>query len=75
MAVRKIAATTSLQIEVASGQDSSGNTVYRKKSFSNVKTDANLENVVAVANAIKDVIDAETRNILVAESSKLVEEA
>ena len=75
MAVRKIAATTSLQIEVASGQDSSGNTVYRKKSFSNVKSDANLENVVAVANAIKDVIDAETRNILVAESSKLVEEA
>lgn len=75
MAVRKIAATTSLQIEVASGQDSSGNTVYRKKSFSNVKTDAALENIVAVANAIKDVIDAETRNILVAESSKLVEEA
>jgi len=74
MAVRKIAATTSLQIEVVSGEDSSGNAIYRKKSFSNVKTDAVLEDVVAVANAIKDVIDAETRNVLIAESSKLVQE-
>lgn len=74
MAVRKIAATTSMQIEVASGLDSSGNPVYRKKSFSNVKTDADLENVLAVANSIIGVLDADTRNVLIAESSKLVQE-
>ena len=74
MAVRKIAATTSMQIEVASGLDSSGNPVYRKKSFSNVKTDADLENVLAVANSIIGVLDAYTRNVLIAASSKLVQE-
>ena len=75
MAFKKISATTALQIEVASGQDSSGNTTYRKKTFSNVKSDAALEDVSAVADAIKGVIDAETRNILLSETSKIVEEA
>ena len=75
MAFRKIAATTSLQIEVASGQDSSGNTTYRKKTFSNVRSDADLADVSAVADAIKSVMDAETRNVLLSETSKIVEEA
>ena len=72
MAVTKLASTTSLQIEVESGQDSSGNSTYRKKTFSNVKTDADLQNVFDVATAIKGVIDANTRNVLLSESSKLV---
>ena len=72
MAVTKLASTTSLQIEVESGQDSSGNSTYRKKTFSNVKTDADLQNVFDVASAIKAVIDANTRNVLLSESSKLV---
>ena len=72
MAVTKLASTTSLQIEVESGQDSSGNATYRKKTFSNVKTDADLQNVFDVASAIKAVIDANTRNVLLSESSKLV---
>ena len=75
MAFRKIAATTSMQIEVASGKDSSGNTTYRKKTFSNVKSDADLADVSAVADAIKGVMDAETRNVLLSETSKIVEEA
>lgn len=75
MAFKKIPATTSMQIEVASGQDSSGNTTYRKKTFSNVKSDADLANVSAVAEAIIGVIAAETRNVLLSETSKIVEEA
>ena len=75
MAFKKIAATTSLQIEVASGQDSSGNTTYKKRTFSNVRTDADLADVSAVADAIKGVIDAETRDVLISETSKIVEEA
>lgn len=75
MAFRKIAATTSMQIEVASGKDSSGNTTYRKKTFSNVRSDADLADVSAVADAIKGVMDAETRNVLLSETSKIVEEA
>ena len=74
MAVTKLASTTSLQIEVESGQDSSGNSTYRKKTFSNVKADAALENVFDVATAIKGVIDANTRNVLLSETSKLVNE-
>ena len=68
------AATTSIQIEVASGQGSSGNTTYRKKTFSNVKSDAALEDISSVADAIIGVMDAETRNVLISETSKIVEE-
>ena len=75
MAFKKIAATTSMQIEIANGTDSSGNTTYRKKTFSNVKSDASLENINSVAEAIIAVIDADTRNVLLSETSKVVEEA
>ena len=72
MAIQKLASTSSFQIEIENGTDSNGNPVYRKKTFSNVKTDADLQNIFDVASAIKDVIDAGTRNVLLAESSKLV---
>ena len=72
MAIQKLASTSSMQIEVESGKDSSGNTTYKKKTFSNVKTDADLQNVFDVASAIKDVLDADTRNVLLAENSKLI---
>ncbi|MBE6047075.1 MAG: DUF1659 domain-containing protein [Clostridium sp.] len=75
MDFKKITATTSMQIEVANGQDSSGNTTYKKKSFNNVKANAPLADISAVANAIKDVMEAETRNVLLAETSTIVEEA
>lgn len=72
MAINKLTSTSSLQIEVENGQDSKGNTLYTKKTFSNVKTDANVQNVYDVAEAIKAVLDVNTRNILLCESSKLI---
>lgn len=72
MAISKLASTSSLQIEIENGTDANGNPVYKKKTFSNVRTDADLQNVFDVAAAIKDVIDAGTRNVFLSESSKLV---
>ena len=72
MAISKLASTSSLQIEIENGTDANGNPVYKKKTFSNVRTDADLQNVFDVAAARKDVIDAGTRNVLLSESSKLV---
>ncbi|MBD7912087.1 DUF1659 domain-containing protein [Clostridium cibarium] len=72
MAVTKTLETSSLQIEIASGKDSSGNTTYRKKTFSNVRTDAASQNIYDVATAIKDMLNVGTRNFYVADSSTLV---
>ena len=72
MAVTKSLQTTSLSIEVQSGTDKSGDAVYTKKTFSNVKTDAAAQNVFDFANAIKGVLEAPTRDYFINESSSLV---
>ena len=72
MAVTKIISTTSLSMEVQSGTDKAGDAIYSKKTFSNVKTDAAVENVFDVAEAIKGVLEASTRDYFVNESSSLV---
>jgi len=46
--------------------------LYTKKTFSNVKTDAATQNVFDVAEAIKGVLAASTRDYFVNESSSLV---
>lgn len=72
MAVTKSIQTVSLSIEVQSGTDKAGDAIYSKKSFSNVKTDAAAENIYEVAEAIKDVLGADTRDYFINESSSLV---
>lgn len=72
MAVNKVLEATSLSIEVEHGTDKTGAKIYRKKAFSGVKPTAPAENVYAVAEAIKGVLNAGTRNSFVNESSKLV---
>ena len=62
MAVNKITENSSFSIEVRKGTDSSGNPTYSKKSFSNVREDADPEKVLTVAGAIKEVLAGETRN-------------
>lgn len=71
MAVIKQIATTSLSIEVQSGVDLAGDPKFSKKNFSNVRTDVAPENAYAVAQAIKSVLSAATRSILLNESSNL----
>lgn len=73
MAVNKVPESASFSIEVRKGTDASGNPTYSKKSFSNVKEDADPAKVLAVANAIKDVILGETRNCYLTVSDQLVQ--
>ena len=71
MAVTKSIQTASLSIEVQSGTDKAGDPTYSKKTFSNLKTDAAVENIYDVAEAIKAVLEADTRHTFVNESSNL----
>lgn len=71
MAVTKQIATASLSIEVQSGLDAAGDPKYTKKSFSNVRTDVNPDNAFAVAEAVKNVLSANTRFYFLNETSTL----
>lgn len=75
MAVNKVLKTTSLSIEIESGQDKTGATVYKKKNFSGVKGSALAQNVYNVAEAIKLVLAADTRFSYLNDCSKLEEQA
>ena len=56
MAVKRLVASTSLQLEVQNGVDSDGNPKYTKKSFSGLKANAADEDILAVGQAIGDVL-------------------
>ncbi|MVX65937.1 DUF1659 domain-containing protein [Clostridium chromiireducens] len=71
MAVTKTIDSVSLSIEVQKSVDKAGDPIYAKKTFSGIKTDAIPENIYAVADAIKDVMEASTRDYFINESSSL----
>ena len=71
MAVNKVPNEASLSIEVQKGVDKSGDPIFGKKTFSNVRTDADAQNVYDVAEAIKSVLEANTRETLLTVSSEL----
>ena len=56
MAVKRLVASTSLQLEVQNGVDSDGNPKYTKESFSGWKANAADEDILAVGEAIGDVL-------------------
>jgi len=72
MAVNKVLSTTSFYIEVANGTDKAGAAIYKKKTFNGVKLTAAPENVFLVAEAIKAVLSAGSKDSYLNESSKLV---
>ena len=72
MAVSKIVNGTTLSIEVQKGVDKSGDPVFSKKSFANVRNDVSEQNAYDVAEAIKAVLEASTRNTSLTVSSDLV---
>jgi len=72
MAVSKIVNGTSLSIEVQKGVDKSGDPVYTKKTFSNIRNDVSEQNAFDVAEAIKSVLEASTRNASLTVSSDLI---
>lgn len=73
MAVTKTLESLSLTIEIQKGVDKAGDPTYTNKTFANVKSDASLDNVYAVADAIKAVLSAQTRSYFLNESSSLVQ--
>lgn len=64
MAYNNILQSVSLAIEVGSGEDKKGNTVYRKRNYNGIKGTATAEEIGAVADAIKGVLSLETRDTL-----------
>ena len=72
MAINKVVTETSLNIEVEKGLDKSGDPIYSKKTFSNLKNDVDLQNAYDVATAIKDVLEANSRNISLNVASDLI---
>jgi len=72
MAVNKVISSSNLVMEIENGKDKTGNTVYSKKSFSNVKTDAAAQDIFDVAIAIQGVISVSAKDTYLNDTSKLV---
>lgn len=72
MAVTKTIDSISLSIEVQKSVDKAGDPVYTKKTFGNVKTDVDAQNIYDVAEAIRGVLEAKTRDYFINETSSLV---
>ena len=72
MAVSKVVTGTSLSIEVEKGIDKAGDPIYSKKTFSNLRNDVELRNAYNVADAIKGVLDASSRNVSLTVASDLI---
>jgi hypothetical protein len=72
MAVSKVVNKISLSIEVQKGTDKSGDPIYAKKTFSNLRNDVDEQNAYDVAEAIKAILDASTRSTSLNVSSELV---
>ena len=73
MAVTKTLESLSLTIEIQKGVDKAGDPTYTNKTFANVKSDAPLDNVYAVADTIKGVLSSKTRSYFLNESSSLIQ--
>jgi len=72
MAVSKVITGTSLNIEVQKGIDKAGDPIYSKKTFSNLRNDVDLQNAYDVAEAIKGVLEASSRDVSLTVLSDLV---
>ena len=55
MAVNKAVESTSISIEVQNGTDRAGDPTFAKKTFSNIKETADLQDVYDVADSIKNI--------------------
>ena len=72
MAISKTINSTALNIEVQKGLDKAGVPIYTQKSFANLRDDVDEQNAYDVAEAIKGVLAASTRNTSLTVSSDLV---
>lgn len=73
MSVVKNVETVSLNIEVQNGTDKAGDPIYAKKSFSDVRVGVDADSAYAVAEAIKIVLEGDTRSSFLTEVSNLTD--
>lgn len=73
MSVVKTINSTSLSIEVENGTNSSNEVVYKKFNFHGLRTDSSIEDIYAVATAIKNLLANNTKDCLITEVSKIEE--
>jgi hypothetical protein len=71
MAITDVAKSISISIEVQNGVDKAGDPTYTKKTFANVRTDVDAQSAYDVAEAIKAVLDAGTRDTFLNKTSSL----
>lgn len=74
MALKKEFYSNTLVIEIENGVNESGNTVFKKKSFTNINRSATDEDINEIANAIISTLDVATRNIYLNNSVLLINE-
>ncbi|OOM78995.1 hypothetical protein CLPUN_17220 [Clostridium puniceum] len=72
MAINNVVTDTSLNIEVQKGIDKSGDPIYSKKTFSNLRNDVDSQSAYDVADAIKGVLEANSRNVSLTVASDLI---
>ena len=64
----------SLTINYEDGVNSSGETKYKKKNYSNVKTTATSDAIYSVAASITSIMTAPIKEITISEASSLTNE-
>jgi len=67
----KVIDNVNLVIEVESGKDQAEDSIFKKKTFSNVKPDVEVDKLSAVAAAIKGVISVPTGESYIVETSTI----
>ena len=72
MAVNSVITGTAMTIEVQKALDKAGDPIFSKKTFSNLRNNVELQNAYDVATAIKDVLEANSRNISLTVASDLI---
>lgn len=65
MAYKKLFYSKGLIIETENGVSESGNTIFKQKTYSNIKDTATDEQLFELANKIIEVLDVATRNIYI----------
>lgn len=72
MAVTQVPKSKTLAIEVQTDIDKAGDAIYSKKTFSGVKVAAPDQNVLDIAEAIKNVLEKNTRGTFINQVNTLV---
>ena len=72
MAIVKRPSSSSLVIEIENGVNEKGESMYRKKTLSNLDPNASSENIHSVCNSIATVLSSNTGCYYIKDTSELI---